>query len=353
MEALNELLKENLKPIVNKIDTDAYYPKEILQLLGDHGYFHSGLLPYEETVRREVKVVEEISKFCMTTGFNVWCHLAALTYVRHTSNKAFQSRLLPELEQGHTIAGTGLSNPMKHYADLEPIHLDAESVHGGYMLSGTLPAVSNLRDGHWFGAVAKVHDDKRIMVFINCNDEDIDRKEKKAYLGLNGSATYACRLDQLFIPDDQVLAEDADAFISSVRPYFLVYQIPLGFGVIQASLRSIDMAKKKQGGCNDYLPIQSEDLEKPLEKMQHSLEQLFKDQKSLEWNDLLPIRRDAAYEAINAAHTAMVHVGGPGYMHNSAPSRRLREAYFLINLTPTIRHLEKMIELNKEPVLQY
>src|SRR5699024_9134914 len=111
METLHELLKLNLQPIVNKIDAGAYYPKKILQLLGEHGYFSSGALPYEETVRREVEVVEEVSRFCMTTGFSIWCHLAALTYVRYTDNTTLRSRLLPELEQGRTLAGTGISNP--------------------------------------------------------------------------------------------------------------------------------------------------------------------------------------------------------------------------------------------------
>ncbi|QDI92032.1 acyl-CoA dehydrogenase [Salicibibacter halophilus] len=349
MDHLKELLRKELKPIVNKIDTDAYYPKEILELLGKHGYFSSGTLPYKQTVQREVEVVEEVSKFCMTTGFNVWCHLAATTYVRHSSNEYLQSQLLPELEAGRAISGTGLSNPMKHYADLEPMHLQAESVDGGYTVSGALPAVSNLGKDHWFGAVAKVHNEKRIMVFIHCDDEGIDFKEKTNYLGLNGSATYACRLNQLFIPDGQVLSEDADTFIANVRPYFLVYQIPLGFGVIQSSLRSMDMSENKQGGCNDYLPIQSTDIQQPLENMQQSLNELLTSVDDLKWADLLPIRREAAYEAINAANAAMLHVGGPGYNHNSGPSRRLREAYFLINLTPTVRHLEKMIEHDKTP----
>ncbi|MFE4240605.1 hypothetical protein [Peribacillus butanolivorans] len=39
----------------------------------------------------------------------------------------------------------------------------------------------------------------------------------------------------------------------------------------------------------------------------------------------------------------MMHNGSAGYLKDSAPSRRLREAYFFANLTPTVKHLEKVL----------
>ena len=36
-----------------------------------------------------------------------------------------------------------------------------------------------------------------------------------------------------------------------------------------------------------------------------------------------------------------------GYIDGSAPSRKLREAYFFANLTPTVRQLEKMTQVLK------
>ncbi|WP_371683801.1 hypothetical protein [Rummeliibacillus sp. TYF005] len=46
----------------------------------------------------------------------------------------------------------------------------------------------------------------------------------------------------------------------------------------------------------------------------------------------------------------MLHNGSAGYVNGSAPSRKLREAYFFANLTPTFRQLEKMKHLSKNSI---
>lgn len=47
---------------------------------------------------------------------------------------------------------------------------------------------------------------------------------------------------------------------------------------------------------------------------------------------------------LRAVQADMLHQGGSAYLQASDPSRRLREAYFLANLTPTVRHLEKLLQ---------
>ncbi len=344
MKPLNDILKEKLKPIVRQIDEQAYYPKEVLQAIGEAGYLSSEGKTLKETAAGEIEVVKQTSKYCMTTGFNLWCHLAALTYLRHTPNKALQQRLLPKLESGEVLGGTGLSNPMKYYAGLEKLHLKARKTEGGYLLSGVLPAVSNLGDGHWFGVIAATEDDQRVMALISCEQERLSLKEKVSYLGLNGSATYACCFEDVFIPDEQILSEDADTFVKQIRPYFVAYQIPLGFGVTQAAISSMKKHENKQNGCNQYLPVQPEDLVGKLKPIEEALGNIFQHSSAdVKWEDLLPIRKDAAYVTLEAVNTAMLHAGGAGYLKNSADARRLRETYFFMNLTPTVKHLGKMI----------
>ena len=54
------------------------------------------------------------------------------------------------------LGGTGLSNPMKSFAQIEALLLKATPVEGGYLVNGTLPWVSNLAPDHYFGAIAAV-----------------------------------------------------------------------------------------------------------------------------------------------------------------------------------------------------
>ncbi len=338
---LDTLLQQELKPLVRAIDEKAYYPREFLLQLGRNGFLSSEDKTVAEAAVQEVKVVQQVSSYCMTTGFNLWCHMAALTYVRHTENKELKERFLPALENGEILGATGLSNPMKFYADLEKLHLKAERVNGGYKLNGALPAVSNLGEDHWFGAVAS-ENGRRIMVFVPCSDENLQLKEKVSYLGLNGSATFACRFDGVFIPDSQVLAEDADTFVQKIRPYFVTYQVPVGLGVIEAAIRSVEKCVNKQSGANQYLPVQAEDLQVRFDAVQEQFRDLL--ETGVSWKGILSVRKDTVYLTMDAVHAAMMHAGGSAYLQTSADGRRLREAYFFMNLTPTVKHLEKMFQ---------
>ncbi|GAE94341.1 butyryl-CoA dehydrogenase [Gracilibacillus boraciitolerans JCM 21714] len=243
------------------------------------------------------------------------------------------------------LGGTGLSNPMKFYGGMEELHLKATRTEGGYLVSGALPSVSNLDDNHWFGIVAEVEGAQRLMAYVCCDAEGLRLKEKIGYLGLNGSATYACQFKNVFIPEKWIISEDADTFIEQVRPAFVFYQIPLGLGVTAAAIRSIHRARAKQGGCNRYLPIQATELEQELEALQEQTYKLAGETNNFPsiWKELLQTRLDVVNLTSKAVHANMVHSGSAAYISKSDPARRLRESYFLINLTPTVRHLEKLL----------
>lgn len=343
-QLLEELLQNDLKPIVKKIDTEAYYPREFLVKLGKSGFFRSTGFSRQEYLEREVRLVGETAKLCMTTAFNIWCHLASLTYIRASNNPYLRNEILPLLENGELLGGTGLSNPMKYYAGLETLHLKAKRADGGYLVSGTLPAVSNIGTEHWFGIIASVDDNQRIMAYVPGNAEGLKLKEKLDYLGVNGSATYSCAFNDVFIPDDWMIGEQADEFVEKIRPAFVLYQIPLGLGVTDASIESIQKICNKQGGCNQFLNIQPDELISELAILRERTYDAAKSSELTEkWKDLLDIRLKIVNLTSKAVHACMLHQGSAGYLQQSAPSRRLRESYFLVNLTPTVRHLEKML----------
>ncbi|WP_415814186.1 acyl-CoA dehydrogenase family protein [Mesobacillus thioparans] len=341
MTSLAVLIQEQLKPFVRRIDAEAYYAEEFLKSIGKAGFLNSDTGVDFST---EVHVVEEVSKVCMTTGFNLWCHLASLTYIRNSDNRYLKEEILPQLENGQLLGGTGLSNPMKYYAGLETLHLKATKTNEGYRVKGQLPSVSNLGNDHWFGIIAEVSSDQRMMAVVPCNAEGLTLKAKLEYLGVNGSATYSCAFDDVTIPEKWVVSHDVDTFINKIRPAFVLYQIPLGFGVTEASIASIRQVCNKQGGCNDYLSIQPDELERELKRLRTETYKLAGGEGLFQqWKHLLQLRLRTAYLTSKAAHGSMLHQGGAGYLKYSAPSRRLRESYFLVNLTPTVKHLEKML----------
>ncbi len=346
VQVLQELLQTGLKPLVKKIDANAYYPRDFLLQLGKSGFFRSDNLSPQEVALREVKVVEETAKYCMTTAFNIWCHLASLTYIRSCTNTYLKENILPGLENGESLGATGLSNPMKYYAGLETLHLQAKREEEGFRVSGTLPAVSNLDENHWFGVIAQVNEQERVMLYVHGQTPGLKMKEKLDYLGLNGSATYACHFDDVLIPNEWVISEQADTFVEEIRPTFVLYQIPLGLGVTAASVECIEKASNKQGGSNQYVLIQPEELKHELKLLQNQAYHLAEASVASEnWRSFVQLRLQMVHLTSKAVHAAMIHQGSAGYLQNSAPSRRLRESYFLVNLSPTVRHLEKMMSL--------
>lgn len=339
---VGELAERLLKPLVRRIDADAFYPEAYLRGLGEAGLLTAADENEAEIVSNGALLIEETSKICMTTGFNLWCHLAALTYVRHAENNGLREALLPQLENGGLLGGTGLSNPMKFYAGLDKLYLRAERRDDGYAIHGTLPMVSNLGDDHWFGIVADC-EDRRVTAFVPCKSEGLTRIEQVGFLGLNGSATYSCRFDGVLVPSAHVLSETGDVWVERIRPTFVLYQIPLGLGLIASSADAIRDVRGRQGGCNGFLHDQADDLERDLSQLRERLYALAAAPSAPDrWSALVRLRLDVVYAALRAVQAGMLHSGSPGYRQDSDASRRLREAYFLANLTPTVRHLEKM-----------
>lgn len=339
---LETIIEQGLKPYVKKIDTEAFYARDYLLKLGKAGFFSSEGKTEKEYIIDGMQLVEETAKVCLTTAFCLWCHFAGLTYVRQTKNEELKRKFLPSLESGEFLAATGLSNPMKYYAGLEDLHLRAVETDGGYLLSGVLPAVSNLAEDHYFGTIASVNSNKEVMFFVPCNAEGLKLKEKVEFIGVNGSATYSCQFHDVFIPNELVLSENAKEFCEWIRPTFVLYQIPIGIGVTKAAIASIDKMTPRQNGCNQFLRKQAVDIEEALQQLQAKKDELFNGE-SFNFKEIAAVRLETAYLTLEAAQESMLHNGSSGYLKDCAPSRRLREAYFYANLTPTIKHLEKVL----------
>ena len=337
-ERLQAIIDEKLKPVVKKVDEQAFYAEEYILALGEEGFFNSNAKSEATILQDEATVVLETAKVCMTTAFCVWCHLAALTYIRHSHNSYLKSNILPKLENGELLGATGLSNPMKYYSGLEKLHLSAQKVEGGYRINGILPAVSNLGNRHYFGAIAAI-DNTEVMVLVSTQTEGLTLKEKVGFIGVNGSATYTCKFDDVFIPEQQVLSESAGAFCNQIRPTFIYYQVPLGAGVIAAAVEGIEKVKAKQNGCNEYLQVQASKLRGNYDRIVGELAQ---QASAITLKSIVETRLQTVYDTLEAVQTNMIHNGAAGYVAGSVASRKLREAYFFANLTPTVRHLEKI-----------
>lgn len=337
--SLMEIIQTELVPYVKQIDQDAYYAKNYLVKLGEEGYYLSDHLPKESIIQKRIILIEETAKVCMTTAFCLWCQFAAITYIENSENKKLQQKFLPKLTSGELIAGTGLSNPLKSFAKIETLHLKAEKVNGGFVINGALPAVSNIGKGHAFAIIARNDEFGPIMGFVSCDVDGMTLNQRTGYLALNGSATYSCSFNNVFISDENIISYDAEKFVQTIRSLFVSYQIPLGFGVTHSCIESMKKQAEKNKEVHQYLRIQPTDLEVKYEHLRKKMCKQIRS-KCSDWNEIIQLRLEMVDLTLFAVQTNMIHAGGAGYLQTSSASRKLREAYFLVNLTPTVKHLE-------------
>ncbi|GGK31032.1 hypothetical protein GCM10010965_24780 [Caldalkalibacillus thermarum] len=343
VSGLEALIQQTLKPIVREIDEQGVYPVQFLKLLGKHGFFGSADDSPAKLLKPYLALLEEVSSVCVSTGFSLWCHLAGLTYMRCGNSTYIKERILPAMVRGDNLAGTGLSNPMKFYAGLEPLHLKARKTQEGYRIRGTLPFVSNLAPEHWFGVIAE-HCGQRLVAVVPCWAQGLTMQEKADFMALNGTGTFCCKFNDTLLPAEWILSEDADQFVLRIRPYFLLTQAAVGLGLIKACIAGMETSLDKQNGVNHFVEIQPEQVRENYLQLRDRLWEL--SGTTLDPHRLRPIlevRLQVAKLALTAAQGEFLYRGAAAYVLHSPANRRLREAHFMAILTPALKHLSKML----------
>lgn len=353
---INESITQQLAPLVPAIDQEGVYPREFMHRLGTLGGFGQTLTPafggQGQGFRSAVQVIEAVSQTCLCTGFMTWCHIACVWYAQNTDNAAIKTQVLPRIATGEVLAGTGLSNPMKHFADIEKIALVAERRSGGYVIDGLLPWVSNLGPGHYFAVVAKIADSEDyLMAIVLDRLPGLTLKSTAHFIALEGSNTYSCQLRQVFVTDDWILAAPCADYIDRIKPGFVLAQVGMGLGLTQACVNSMKRSNQRYGHVNGYLEDSVERIEADLNTLRGQTYALADSLNALPpyrepgfFRRVVQARADASELSLRASQSAMLYAGARSYLQGGENERRLREAYFVAMVTPALKHLKKVLQ---------
>jgi alkylation response protein AidB-like acyl-CoA dehydrogenase len=249
---------------------------------------------------------------------------------------------------GEALGGTALSNPMKSFFGIEPMRLKGRRVDNGYIVRGLLPFVSNLGADHYFGAVFEVEDEPRrfVMAIVPCEANGVGLSSNTKFVALDGTRTFALRLDDVMVPDTWVLADPSDAYIKRIRAGFVLLQAGMAFGLIKGCVALMEQVAAPLGHVNKYLDVQPHHLTEQIAAMEAQVERLattpFETDQAY-WRAVIEARLAAGEAAVTAAHAAMLHCGARGYVAAAPAQRRLREAYFVAIVTPATKQLKKML----------
>jgi alkylation response protein AidB-like acyl-CoA dehydrogenase len=345
-----DIVRSDLVSIVEDIDRKGLYPEAVLRKLGQAGAF-SQHLPNNSTafsLKAAVEAMSAVGEVCLSTAFCMWCQDALGWYIATSLNEALQANLLAQVAAGQVLGGTGLSNPMKHFAAIEPLRLKGRRVPGGFQVRGTLPWVSNLGHDHYFGAVFELEEKPGhcVMAIVPCAAEGVGLAQNTEFVALDGTRTFSVRLRDVFLCDDLIAADPFADYLPRIRAGFVLLQTGMAFGLIEGAIELMEQVEGTLSHVNKYLPDQPGTFREKLTRMQEAVYRLCETPFETDpayWRKVLEARLAAGDTAVAAAHAAMLHQGARGYVSHGAAQRRLREAYFVAIVTPATKQLRKML----------
>ncbi len=353
IDAVRSIAQGSLAARAYSIDRGAY-PVDLLKQLAATGAMSAHLEKADGTpgdYGLAILAMAEAAKVCGATGFMMWCQCVAGLYLQASGNPALTGERLARHVRGETLGGTGLSNPMKSFAQIESLLLKATPVDGGYVVNGTLPWVSNLAPDHCFGAIAAVQADgasagREVMFMLRCNAPGVTLKTCPEFSGMEGTGTFSVQCKDLFVGSDDIVADPAKPTIARIRGGFVLLQCGIAAGIIQGAIDSMWAVEGQLGHVNQFLEDRPADLQAEFDALAARILKLAEtpfDTSTEYFIDVLDARAHGAELCLRAANSALMHQGARGYLMSSEVQRRVREAQFVAIVTPAIKHLRKEI----------
>ncbi|MBP6020494.1 MAG: acyl-CoA/acyl-ACP dehydrogenase [Burkholderiaceae bacterium] len=351
VSAISDHVKTALAPISSAIDTEGLYPADYLRELGRLGGFNAAI-PTEYggqglDLATQIDINTAIAAECGSTSFLAWCQASCAWYFLHTANQGLRERYLQQVASGALLAGTGMSNAIKHLAGIEKIHLSATRDGDDYVINGSLPWVSNVGDGHLVIVAVAVEGEGYAMLPVLCATDGLTMHNCPEFAGLEGTQTLNLRFKNVRVPTNDALAHPAEFkhYISRIKPGFILGQTGMAFGITASSLKTLRESNASSSHTNIFLDDQEGELAAELDTLKAQTAALARQTHTGQpaMLDVLKARAQASELVLKAANSAVLHAGAKGYLMRHPAQRRLREAVFVAIVTPALKHLRKEI----------
>ncbi|WP_295543340.1 acyl-CoA dehydrogenase family protein [uncultured Thiohalocapsa sp.] len=347
--ATRAIVEHELAPQTARIDTEGLYPKAVMHSLGAAGAFRAHLPDARADGCHDfgaaIRAMAAVSQECLSTGFATWCQDTCAWYLQVGEAQA-RERWLEPLASGRVLGGTGMSNTMKAFSGIEDLRLSGERVDGGYLVNGSLPWVSNLGADHVFGSLFTLSGDtnRTVMALVDCSAPGFTLRQSAHFVALEGTRTFACLFDNVFIPDANVIDHDGAAFLQRARAGLVLLQFGMGAGNIQGCIDVCRSVEPLLGHVNQFLDDRPDELQQELDDIVDAVltlaETPYETSKDF-FREILQLRLAAGELALRASQSAMLHTGAKGYLSSAPAQRKLRESYFVAIVTPATKHLRK------------
>lgn len=220
METVGKFAEERIRPHMMEWDEKEIFPKNLFHEMGELGLL-GVLVPesyggagYEYV--DYVAILEEVSSVCGGVGLGVAAHNSLCTgHILQYGDEDQKREYLPKLASGQVIGAWGLTEPGSG-SDAGGMTSTAKRVDGGYILNGTKNFITHAISAEIAVVVALTEPEKRtrgITAFIlDSKTKGWSGGKKESKVGMRASETAQLIMDEVFVPDAQVIGEINQGF---------------------------------------------------------------------------------------------------------------------------------------------
>lgn len=285
---------------------------------------------------RVAEVIATAAACDMSVAFSLWCHRMVLEYL---SSAPVASPLrqveLPALLATQRLGSTALAAAMAYHVAGTPLTVRWRRIGAELVLDGQVRWASNLfpPDFVMVTAAAPAEDGQPVIVAFRGDAAGLEIHPYPRLLALQATGSSSLTLRGVRVPAAAVVADDFTAFITRVRPTFLLLQSSFCSGLAH---RALVEARQGMGGPNGVFGADLVALEARAAILAARLRASTADRGAgVPIRGLVEARLACAQLATEAVALEAKVAGGRGYVTTSATARRLREAAFLPVQAPT------------------
>lgn len=284
---------------------------------------------------RTARTIASVAWIDLSLAFSLWSHRMVLEYV-HAAEHPPSSELCERLARAELVGSSALASGMAHHVSGAPLPIVGREAGARLELSGKVRWASNLfEQGFLLITAASREGGKPCIVALPAGARGLTVDPFPSLLELQSTFSSSLRLGEVELERGAVIADDFTAFITRVRPLFLLLQSSFCWGLAARSLH--EAARRLTGPIQEVFAPEHRALHAELTRIEGALEQLAgslaaEPSPIREW---VLIRLQAAQLAGAATRLESKLVGGSGFTTESATARRLREAAFLPIQSPT------------------
>lgn len=219
-QMVRQFSQREIAPIVNKMETEHYFPQEVINKMGEQGlmgisipekYGGSGM-----NFMNYVMTIHEISKVSPAIGVILSVHTSVGTNpILEFGTEEQKSRYVTKLATGEYLGAFALTEPSAG-SDASNIKLRATDKGDHYILNGSKIFITNGKEADTFVTFAQLYNEVDYIgmsAFIVTKDTpglSVGKNENK--MGLRGTSTVALNFDQCVIDKTQLLGKEGDGF---------------------------------------------------------------------------------------------------------------------------------------------